>query len=251
MDTRYIRNRIYLDEKEQHSIKDCPVVLAGSGIGSVIAECALRLGFENITIIDYDHVELSNLNRQNYTESDLRLKKVEALKSRLNSINSNAKITVHDAYLNENNIGQLIDDHKIAVNALDFDSCAPTAFDDICRSKGLYVLHPYNLGWGGLLTIISPKGTTFDILKKLESDFDELNMVEYAASYLRFWGEPQEWLEDIIARYKNEDKGISPPQLSIGSWLTASMCAHAMFNICTGKEFKIFPEFYLSTMMSN
>jgi tRNA A37 threonylcarbamoyladenosine dehydratase len=45
--------------------------LAGCGIGSVIAECALRLGFENITITEGDNVELSHLNRQNHIDKNI------------------------------------------------------------------------------------------------------------------------------------------------------------------------------------
>ena len=99
MEARYARNRIYLNEEEQNIIRDYPIILAGSGIGSVIAECALRIGFENMTIVDFDHVELSNLNRQNYTEEDLYLTKVNAIKNRLLSINTNAKIKVHNSQL--------------------------------------------------------------------------------------------------------------------------------------------------------
>jgi len=91
MDTRYSRNRIYLTKEEQEVIKNHPIILGGCGIGSVIPECAVRLGFENITIIDGDQVESSNLNRQNYTEDDISTDKVAA-KKRLNAINKNANI---------------------------------------------------------------------------------------------------------------------------------------------------------------
>ena len=80
---RYSRNRIYLTKEEQQTIKSFPVILGGSGIGSVIAECALRMGFENITIIDGDQVELSNLNRQNYIEEDIATDKVNAIKKKI------------------------------------------------------------------------------------------------------------------------------------------------------------------------
>ena len=56
--------------------------LAGAGIGSVIAECALRLGFENITISHGDVVEITNLNRQNYIQGKIGKKKAEFLKNR-------------------------------------------------------------------------------------------------------------------------------------------------------------------------
>jgi tRNA A37 threonylcarbamoyladenosine dehydratase len=70
MEERYSRNRIYVSENEQSAIKNTRLFLGGAGIGSVIAECALRFGFENITVVDGDKVELSNLNRQNYTEAE-------------------------------------------------------------------------------------------------------------------------------------------------------------------------------------
>lgn len=251
MESRYTRNRIYLNEEEQQAIKQCPVVLAGSGIGSVIAECALRLGFENLTIIDFDRVEMSNLNRQNYTEEDLYSKKVEAIKERLLSINKNAIITVYNAFLTSANIHGLVSGHQIAINALDFDSGVPLEFDRICQENNIHVLHPYNLGWGGLVTVIDPGGPAIDVLDNSRSEFSEMNMVEYASGYMKFWGEPQNWLDNIINEYKNEVPDLSPPQLSIGSWLVASMCTHILFNICTSKHVKQFPEFYFTSIMDS
>ena len=90
----YRRNYLYINSGNQEKIKNYRVLIGGCGLGSVIAECALRLGFENICIIDGDKVELSNLNRQNYTYNDIGKFKVDALKARLLQINSHAKITV-------------------------------------------------------------------------------------------------------------------------------------------------------------
>ena len=66
MEQRYSRNRLYVSEREQSIIKHYKILLGGAGVGSIIAECALRFGFEHITIIDGDKVEENNLNRQNY-----------------------------------------------------------------------------------------------------------------------------------------------------------------------------------------
>lgn len=54
MENRYSRNRLYINEKEQNVIKNYKILLGGAGIGSIIAECALRLGFEHITVVDGD-----------------------------------------------------------------------------------------------------------------------------------------------------------------------------------------------------
>ncbi len=251
MDNRYSRNRIYLTPEEQDTIRKCPVILGGSGIGSVIAECALRLGFENLTIIDGDKVEVSNLNRQNYTQEDVASSKVNALKKRLLSINKSAEITVHDCFLDEGNIEEHIIGHKIAINALDFTTDIPLLFDEVCQKNKIPILHPYNLGWGGLVTVITPKGLTLNSIDKPDEKFNELKMVEYVASYLKFWGTPHIWLEEAIEKFKNEKATLPPPQLSIASWTLGAMCTQLLFDIAMENEIKEFPEFYLSTIMNH
>ncbi len=251
MESRYSRNRIYVTEKEQETIKNCPIILGGAGIGSVIAECALRLGFENMTIIDGDQVEFSNLNRQNYTEDDIPTDKVSSVKKRLLSINKNANIKIHNCFLTTENVEEYITGHKIAINALDFSSEIPLVFDEVCQKKTIPVLHPYNLGWGGLVTIITPSGLSLKTIEKPDEKFNEVKMVEYASSYLKFWRTPHEWIDEIVKKYKNEKKVLPPPQLSIASWTVAAMCTHLLFNIATNKKIKKFPEFYLSTIMND
>lgn len=116
LEERYSRNRIYVTPEKQRMIKDYRILLAGAGIGSIIAECALRFGFENITIVDGDVVELSNLNRQNYTVADIGKFKAEALKERLLEINPNANITAINIFIDENNIEELVKDADVAIN---------------------------------------------------------------------------------------------------------------------------------------
>ena len=72
----YTRNRFYIPEEDQQAIKPFRIILAGCGIGSNIAECLLRIGFENFTLIDGDTVEPTNLNRQNYLKSDWTFQEV-------------------------------------------------------------------------------------------------------------------------------------------------------------------------------
>lgn len=247
MDNRQIRNRIYITAEEQELIKNTPILLGGAGIGSVIAECLLRLGFETMTIIDGDVVELSNLNRQNYTENNISKPKVEAIKERLLSINSEAKITIHNCFLTPDNVEEYITDYKIAINALDFSSDVPLLFDSICQKKKIPVLHPYNLGWGALVLVISEE-EALDALKKENEKFTEVNVVEYVLEYMRYWENPQEWLEEILNEYIKEDQNLSPPQLSVASWIVAGICSNIAFDIATNKRVKVFPEFYLTTI---
>lgn len=249
MENRYSRNRIYLSEQEQENIKNVKILLGGAGIGSIIAECAIRFGFESITIVDGDRVEESNLNRQNYIQSDIGKYKVDALAKRLKKINSKAKIKVVNEFIDNDNVHQIIEGHDIAINALDFKSDIPFIFDDICRKQNIYVLHPYNFGWGGFLTIVSPKSFPLTELSK-ETESFELNVVEHVIKYGKFWNVPVNWLEDIASQYKGENTTLPPPQLSIGSWIAAGFCVNAMYNIATGKNVLHFPKFYFSSILN-
>lgn len=243
----YSRNRLYISPDEQELIRKKPILLAGSGIGSNIAECALRFGFENITIVDGDKVEVSNLNRQNYTNNDVTNFKADSIQKRLLEINPEAQIKCRNEFISDSNVAEIVEGHQIAINALDFTTDIPLKFDKHCREKGISVLHPYNLGWGGVVTVITADTLGLDSLTKGQ-DMNELVFVDYVANYLRFWEKPYEWLEKIIEDYKNESEVLPPPQLPIASWIVAGICTHIMFNIATGKPVKKFPEFYINSL---
>ncbi|MCC2590315.1 ThiF family adenylyltransferase [Chryseobacterium sp. MFBS3-17] len=242
MDLRYSRNRIYIDEATQNQIKNFSVLIAGCGIGSVIAECALRLGFEKLTIVDGDQIELSNLNRQNYTEKDLNVSKAKTLFERLKSINNNAQIEYIDKFINYENISEIIN-HDVAINALDFKDETPLLFDEICSQKNIPVLHPYNLGWVGLVAVLDGSSKLSNIGNS--NSVDEVTIVQQIIEQEKLKGHPMIWLEDIISSYQHEEENLPPPQLAIGTWHVAAMCTRLLYKIATGDTVKTFPEYYL------
>ncbi len=244
---RYNRNRIYISKEEQILIRNKRILLGGAGVGSIIAECALRFGFEDIVIVDGDKVELTNLNRQNYVNGDIGKYKAECLARRLNEINPEANIRFHTAYIDNNNIDEYLEGIDIAINALDFNSELPFIFDEQCSQKGIPVLHPYNLGWGALLSIVSPGGCQLREISNEWKNF-EVKMAEYVTNYFTVCNIPNRWLNDVIESYTNEAELMAPPQLSIASWIVAGQCVNAMFDIITGKEVKYFPKFYFTSI---
>ncbi|MDR1882604.1 MAG: ThiF family adenylyltransferase [Prevotella sp.] len=143
-DKLYSRNALYIDSIEQEEIKKCRIVIAGAGLGGNIAECALRLGFENILIVDGDRVEQSNLNRQNYLFPDIGKYKAEVIYQRLKDINPGANIQYETVFIDENNLHKYIINKDIAINTMDFTSQTPFLFDDCCVKKQVPVLR---VGW--------------------------------------------------------------------------------------------------------
>lgn len=249
MEPRYERNRIHISEEAQSLIKNYKILIAGCGIGSYIAECLLRMGFESLTIIDGDKVELSNLNRQNYTEQNIGISKAIALKERLLQINKAANIKVITDYITIENLQQLTTDYKVAINALDFSTNVPFLFDELFCRKGIPVIHPYNLGWAGFVTVITNKTATIESLKNEQKVF-ELNIGKFITEGLQKKGIATRWFEEFLIGYEKVADHDPPPQLSIGVFLLAGMIAQIIFDIATGKPIKKFPDFYYLSLQS-
>lgn len=90
--------------------KKANIVLIGlGGVGGSAFETLIRSGFENITIIDYDKIELSNLNRQLLSNLDnINKYKIDVAKEKGSSINNRINITGYNNKLDSNNINDLI-----------------------------------------------------------------------------------------------------------------------------------------------
>jgi len=204
----------------------------------------LRIGFQNITIIDGDKVELSNLNRQNYVCRDIGSAKTDALYKRLKEINPLANVRVENIFLTENNVQQYISGHHIAINAIDFTSDLPFVFDKICSDKNIPVLHPYNLGWAAALFVFMPDGETLSQIQPSFQNFEQA-VVEYIINYSKkYLDNDPLWLKDALKEYVEEPIKLSPPQLSVGSAIAAALCTRVACRIALNEPVRIFPEIY-------
>jgi molybdopterin/thiamine biosynthesis adenylyltransferase len=239
----YKQNRIYISKEEQQQMCDCKIVFGGLGLGSVIAECALRIGFENLHLIDGDTVELSNLNRQNYTFSDVGKPKSIVAYERLKSINPKANITYSNVYLTAENLSEHLTGADIAVNAIDFVTSASLLFDDVCFKMNIPSIHPYNLGYGALACIFTKNSLN---LRSLSNIFEgmEINVANHAMSVLEKKGYDMSVLKDVIMEYAAEQGAEQPPQLSIGAWILSGLCTDIFLKILRRENFVVFPNFY-------
>ncbi|ADR17986.1 sulfur carrier protein ThiS adenylyltransferase ThiF [Calditerrivibrio nitroreducens] len=101
-------------------LKNGSVVIAGvGGLGSNIAISLARMGIGRIKFIDFDIVEPSNLNRQQYFIDQLGEKKVFALHETLKRINPYINYEPMDAYLDETNMFDLLSGCDIVLEAFD------------------------------------------------------------------------------------------------------------------------------------
>ncbi len=87
-------------------IENINILLVGiGGVGGYAFETLIRSGIKNITIIDNDRIELSNLNRQIITnKNNIGNYKVEEAKKRALEINDNININALNMFLDNNTI---------------------------------------------------------------------------------------------------------------------------------------------------
>lgn len=248
MTERYRRNSIHISSTDQRMIRHYKILIAGAGIGSVIAECLLRMGFENMTIVDGDTVELSNLNRQHYTMDDIGCNKATALRQWLLSINPEAHIKAISEFITPDNAAALVPGHQVAVNALDFDKGTPFIFDQLCFSNNMKVIHPYNLGWGGFVWVFSGETATIEGLETAGRGF-ELQIGRLIVNQFKSDGIPHEWLEHFLDVYGSGNAQAPPPQLAVGVDLLAGMVSSVIFSLATGIPVKYFPEYYYCSVV--
>ncbi len=89
------------------------------GLGSNIALSLARVGVKKLMLADFDVVEPSNLNRQQYFVRHIGLKKTQALKELINDVNPFVEVETHDIFLDEKNVASVFGECEILCEAFD------------------------------------------------------------------------------------------------------------------------------------
>jgi sulfur carrier protein ThiS adenylyltransferase len=101
-------------------LRKSSVGIAGAGgLGSNVAVSLARAGVGRLVIADFDKVEPSNLNRQQYTIDQVGERKVEALRDNLLAINPYSLYEVHDTRVTRRNAAKIFARVDILVEAFD------------------------------------------------------------------------------------------------------------------------------------
>ena len=104
----------------QRKISSATVAICGlGGLGSNIAMLLARAGIGKIILIDFDKVDVSNLNRQQYKVNQVGQYKAEALAKNIKEIMPCIQLEIHVEKLSDLNIIQLLHQADIVCEALD------------------------------------------------------------------------------------------------------------------------------------
>ena len=126
--------------------KICKSTVCLIGIGGTGSHLALELasiGVENLILVDYDVIELSNTSRQIlYSEEDIGKRKTDVAKYKLKKYNSRINITTYDINIQNEEDFNFLNNHSVDLMVL----CADTP-----RGKIQYITdaaaHKFNIPW--------------------------------------------------------------------------------------------------------
>ena len=136
-------------------------VVGVGGVGGYVAITLVRAGIENITIIDFDVVSPSNVNRQIIAfESTIGKVKVDVLKTMLLDINKNVKVVALNERLTAENVGKLICQTDFVVDAID-SVADKVALIKYCKENNIQILSA--MGAGNRYSL--PKFDVTDVFK--------------------------------------------------------------------------------------
>lgn len=101
-------------------LKQAVVGIAGvGGLGSAVAVALARVGVGCLVVADFDLVEPSNLNRQQYFVDQIGFPKVDALAGNLKRINPYVTVETHPVMLDPENIPAIFASCSVVVEAFD------------------------------------------------------------------------------------------------------------------------------------
>ena len=139
----------YLTPEERAVLESVRVGIAGAGgLGSNCAMHLVRAGVKHLTVVDFDVVNESNLNRQFFFRDQLGRKKVEALKENLLRIEPDADIRAVDMRLDASSAREVFADCGIVVEAFDAVDAKVMLVSAFASSGKKLVTASGLAGWG-------------------------------------------------------------------------------------------------------
>ena len=162
------------DIEAQEKLKLANVLIVGcGGIGCTSAELLARAGVGQITLIDADTIEMSNLQRQiAYVEENIGFYKSEILAKRLKQINPHIRIESYSSKLDKSNAEQLISTQDLVLDGCD-NFTTRYLVNQICTQLNVPLISASAIGFQGQLFMVEGDSACYECLFPKEEHANE------------------------------------------------------------------------------
>lgn len=148
MNNIFTRTQLLLTREGMDILAKSAVAVFGiGGVGSYAAEAMVRSGLGKIILVDYDIIDISNINRQIHaTTKTVGRPKVKVMKERLLDINPDLEIKIYNEKYNETTRELLIDNsYDYVVDAIDMIS-SKLDLIETCKSREIPIISSMGAG---------------------------------------------------------------------------------------------------------
>ena len=156
---RYSRHIIMGDvgSKGQRNLLGAKALIVGAGgLGSPSAIYLALAGVGTIGIVDFDVVEISNLQRQIlHHTSDIGRPKLESARDNINSYNPDTNVVLHEVRLESHNAREIISQYDLVINGAD-NFATRYLVNDACYLEGKPLVDGSILIFAGQATLFLP-----------------------------------------------------------------------------------------------
>lgn len=97
------RLELLIGKEKINRLKNKSVLILGvGGVGGYVVETLARSGIGNLILVDYDNVDVTNINRQIIaTHDNVGKSKIECFKKRIATINPNCLVNLYNIFYND------------------------------------------------------------------------------------------------------------------------------------------------------
>lgn len=141
-DSRFHRLEVLLGADTVNALSRASVAIFGlGGVGSFAAEALIRGGIGRLTLIDFDTIDITNINRQLHaTDDTIGQPKVQVMAQRCSNINPKATIEPVQACFTADNSDALLDrDYDYVLDCIDHITAKLTLIEQ-CRQKNIPII---------------------------------------------------------------------------------------------------------------
>lgn len=148
MNSFFQRSELLLGKEGMYKLKNSTIAVFGvGGVGSFAVEGLVRTGIGRIILVDYDIIDITNINRQIHASQEtIGRYKVDAMKDRILSINPYIDVITHkEKYNRENRDLLLFNDYDYVIDAVDLVSSKIDLIME-CKRRGINIISSMGAG---------------------------------------------------------------------------------------------------------
>lgn len=168
---RQLRAKSWGKKTQQLVEKKSVLVVGAGGLGSHSVSLLVRLGFGRIVVVDSDVVEISNLPRVEFFDSDdVGKSKAAVLAKKASKIGGPSVVVGRDLYVDEASIKELLDGIDIVVDATDNIETRLVLNRECVKRKVLFVYAGLEESSGMVLGVIPGVSACLECLRMKPSN---------------------------------------------------------------------------------